>query len=221
MKKICVAAAITCIAILSVIYVPNVQADKPIEEIKDAKNKHTIVYDEAGNTRVLNEDKQQLAFRSKAAKEESTITITEEKAKTEIKNFAKEVIDISEYELEEFNHNVERNYFTASYYKYKNGFKTQEFCFVDLDSEGNVISYAAMNEGTFDNIDLSDVSQQGIEAFIAQEINAVWGDSVKTWEIDDVIAVLDEETEKPQMQISVIITFTDETMSGECFYMDI
>lgn len=147
--------------------------------------------------------------------------VTEDRAKAEIRKFAKKVIMVSEYELENFHYDVERRYFTALYYKYKNGYKTQEFCFIDLDSEGNVMSYAAMNEGTFDKIDLSGVKQKDIENFVEQEVNAIWKSYVQIWKIDDVIAVLNKETGKPQMQISVIITFTDETMSGEIFYMEI
>lgn len=221
MKKVYLAAVITCIAILAVVYVPNVQAGKSVEKKKDTKNKYNIVYDETGNTRVLDEDNQQLAFRSKKAKEKGGKIITEDGAKANIKKFAREVITVSDYELEDFHFDSEQKYFTASYYKYKNGFKTQEFCFIDLDLEGNVISYAAMNEGTFDKVDLSGVKQGDIEAYIAQEVTAVWGSDVQGWEIEDMIAVLDEEMQKPQMQISVIVTFTDGTMCGEAFYMDI
>lgn len=49
MKKVYLAAVATCIIILSVIYVPNVQAGKSVEKKKDTKNKYFVVYDEAGN----------------------------------------------------------------------------------------------------------------------------------------------------------------------------
>lgn len=219
MRNIYITSFLTCFVILSCIYAPQVQAGKNEQE-RDIKGEYIIKYDISHNERIVNEDNKQVAFRINERKTVSNEMLSKDEIGVNIKEFAGKVIDVSKYVLEDMTYYEESKYYTATFYKYKDGYKTQDFCFVDLDVYGNVLSYAAMNQGTFDNVDLSVVKEEKIQDYVINYINSEFNHEVWHWSIADVIAVTNEKSE-PQMMIFIDLEFMDGTYFSDTITMKI
>lgn len=198
-------------SLLSLIYVPRAFADENDIDCSIEED-YIIKHDESGNERVLDEDGKQVAYYRENETDTVSVKLPSKMIQNNNKNFAEKLIDVENYTLDNFSYNKETDTYTSTYYKYCDGYKTQDFCFIDTDSNGNIISFAAMNQGSFDNIDLKNVKQNKIDKHID---NLYQHDSnIKDYGVVDIIATLDEEN-KIVFCVSVEITYIDKEKTVE------
>ncbi len=181
------------------IYNQNIHASIESTEY-DLKEEFEIMYDISGNQRIVDEEYQQVGFHSNRIDADERKNISKEEANKMISIFADEVINVSEYTQEKIEYNEENQYYTITYYKYNNGYKTQDFCFVDMDTNGKIISYVAMNQGSFDNIDMTHINKEYIDLYLDSVIGGYDEEIFLGWEINDTIAILDNYN-NPQMLV--------------------
>lgn len=106
---------------------------------------------------------------------------------------------IETYKLKSKNHAESSDEYRYTFTKYVAKYKTNDFISIEVDSLGKLLSYIAQNQGEFDDIDIVNVSEEKLEAFVKDKVQSKYG-NVK-YEIEDY--VIDIVDKNPKFKIYV------------------
>lgn len=93
------------------------------------------------------------------------------------------------------------------------GIKTQDFCFVDVDLSGNVVSYVALNTGTCENLYLPKNTRDIVTDRVYERLTEQQKDGLADFQIKDIIISKDEHDAWIAV-VFVMLFYNDESAVG-------
>lgn len=175
-----------------------------------------VQYDRENNIRIIKDNDNQVGLKmsrenARSLRKKKGEVMNVDNAVKIANDFMKDIIDIDKYTITEKVFNEITEVYSISYYYLVDEIITQDYCFVDVDSYGNVISYAAPYVGTCDELCLTKINRDDVIDKAYNKITDEQKKELLKTEVKDMIVTKDDNN-AVVMVVYMVLYYRDGSM---------